>query len=157
MDLGLANKRALITGASRGIGLAIAEGFLREGAQVVLLARTVGSLGECASRVVEQHGSKRLLSLATDCADEDLMTATPFCILPVTGLNHSKIGSGSKGPITRALLQRWSHNVGVNVEQQIKDYGTEVRELQQAGAPTPYQFRSKKRLLKCRSTWGVNR
>lgn len=77
------------------------------------------------------------------CADEAFMTATPFCILPVTGLNHSKIGAGVMGPITKALLKQWSQNVGVDIEQQIKTYSAEVRDLQQSSAPTPYQFRKK--------------
>lgn len=77
------------------------------------------------------------------CADEAFMTATPFCILPVTSLNHSTIGAGSMGPITQELLKQWSQNVGVDIEQQIKDYGSEVIELQKTNAPTPYQFRSK--------------
>ncbi len=77
------------------------------------------------------------------CADEAFMTATPFCILPVTGLNHSQIGSGAMGSITRALLNRWSENVGVDIERQIKDYGVEVQSIQQTKVPTPYQFRRK--------------
>jgi NAD(P)-dependent dehydrogenase (short-subunit alcohol dehydrogenase family) len=42
----LAGKVALITGASRGIGAAVATRFAREGAHVVLAARTVGGLEE---------------------------------------------------------------------------------------------------------------
>ena len=42
----LAGKIALIAGASRGIGAAVAERFAREGAHVVLAARTVGGLEE---------------------------------------------------------------------------------------------------------------
>lgn len=77
------------------------------------------------------------------CADEAFMTATPFCLLPVTGLNHSRIGTGFMGPITRALLDQWSKNVGVDIQRQIQDYGLEVQALQQTNAPTPYQFRRK--------------
>lgn len=70
MNLDLEDKRVLITGASRGIGLAIAEAFLQEGARVVLLARTSASLQEVADRLSAEHGQGRVLSPPIDCADE---------------------------------------------------------------------------------------
>lgn len=73
-------------------------------------------------------------------ADEAFMTATPFCILPTVSLNKIPIGSGKMGPVTRRLLDRWSENVGVDIEQQIRAYGEEVSGLA-SEAPTPYQFR----------------
>ena len=39
MDLGLKNKRVLITGASRGLGKEIAKQFFKEGALLTLIAR----------------------------------------------------------------------------------------------------------------------
>ena len=69
-------------------------------------------------------------------ADESFMTGTPFCMLPVTSINSIPIGNGKRGPIFSKLLSKWSQNVGVDIEGQIKKWNT----LKNDG-PTPYQFR----------------
>ena len=71
-------------------------------------------------------------------ADEAFITGTPFCILPTTRLNSLKIGNGKMGVITTMLLNKWSENVGVNIVEQIKNYGKEVDALKQNDSPTPY-------------------
>lgn len=48
MDLQVAGKRVVVTGGSKGIGLAIAEAFLNEGASVTLVSRDAGRLSEAA-------------------------------------------------------------------------------------------------------------
>jgi NAD(P)-dependent dehydrogenase (short-subunit alcohol dehydrogenase family) len=57
----LVEKVALITGASRGIGAAVAERFAREGAHLVLTARTVGGLEEVDDKVRAAGGSATLV------------------------------------------------------------------------------------------------
>jgi branched-chain amino acid aminotransferase len=75
-------------------------------------------------------------------ADEAFMTGTPFCMLPVTRLNGVAIGDGKVGDRFKALLGRWSGNVGVDVEKQIKTWNaTESGAL--SDAPTPYRFKTK--------------
>ena len=44
MDLGLKDKKALVTGASRGLGYAVARGLLSEGAQVAINSRDENKL-----------------------------------------------------------------------------------------------------------------
>ncbi len=76
-------------------------------------------------------------------ADEAFVTATPFCMLPVTGLNGGALGDGGIGAVYRRLLATWSDNVGLDIEQQIRAYSAEVQDLKSRG-PTPYQFSEKK-------------
>src|ERR671928_225647 len=51
MDLGLAGKVALVSGASRGLGRAAAERLAAEGARVAMSARSAGTLGHAAAAV----------------------------------------------------------------------------------------------------------
>lgn len=62
MDLGLADKVALVSGASNGIGLAIAEGLAAEGAKVMLVARREGPLREAAERIGDAGGTAAWVS-----------------------------------------------------------------------------------------------
>lgn len=50
MDLNLANKVDVVTGASKGIGLAIVRGLIEEGARVVVGASKTSSRASAASR-----------------------------------------------------------------------------------------------------------
>jgi 3-oxoacyl-[acyl-carrier protein] reductase len=68
MDLGLRNKRALVTAASRGLGLASARALGSEGARVAMTARSVDSLAREA-RDIAHAGQTETLPLAMDLCD----------------------------------------------------------------------------------------
>ncbi len=57
-NLPLSGRIALITGASRGIGAAVARRFAAEGAQVILTARTVGGLEEVDDAIRQASGGE---------------------------------------------------------------------------------------------------
>ena len=73
MDLGLNGKRVLVTGASKGIGLAIAQGFAAEGADVSICARNADEVAATVAALkatgVNAHGS------ALDVADGAALAA----------------------------------------------------------------------------------
>jgi 3-oxoacyl-[acyl-carrier protein] reductase len=68
MDLGLTGKRALVTGASKGIGLAIARRMVAEGASVAICARGEARLKE-ASNALSESGAT-VHSAVVDAADQ---------------------------------------------------------------------------------------
>jgi NAD(P)-dependent dehydrogenase (short-subunit alcohol dehydrogenase family) len=73
MDLQLTGKRAVVTGGSRGIGLAIADTLAAEGADIALLARDRARL-EAASQRLRRRG-RRVLALAADTTDDTAVRA----------------------------------------------------------------------------------
>ena len=68
----LANKTALITGASKGIGKATALLFAREGAQLVLLARSLNLLEDLKKEIEETTPAKAIIFRADVSVYEDL-------------------------------------------------------------------------------------
>lgn len=69
MDLGLKNKVAFVAGSSRGIGLAIASGFLAEVAKVVITGRHDAALDAARHTLEARFGQGRLLSVLGDMTD----------------------------------------------------------------------------------------
>ena len=66
MDLGLKGKKAIVTGASRGIGLSIAEALADEGVDLAICARGAEGLEASAKALVTPgfpHAGSRLASL----------------------------------------------------------------------------------------------
>lgn len=71
MDLGLLGKRVLVTGASQGIGKAIALGFLEEGANIIMVSRGLTQLNASADEFKKNYGDNRVISSACDCTNEN--------------------------------------------------------------------------------------
>lgn len=69
MDLGLGGRACVVTGATRGIGLATAERLCREGARVLLVARSPDALEEAASRCAAAGGEASGLELDVTTPD----------------------------------------------------------------------------------------
>jgi 3-oxoacyl-[acyl-carrier protein] reductase len=69
MDLGLTGKRALVTAASKGLGYAVAEKLLAEGARVVICSSDEGRIQAAAARL--RAGGGEVIGIAADLAQAD--------------------------------------------------------------------------------------
>jgi 3-oxoacyl-[acyl-carrier protein] reductase len=70
MDLGLTGKVAMVAGASRGLGYAVARGLAAEGASVSMASRNDSAVAEAAARIGDQTKS-RTLATAVDVQSAD--------------------------------------------------------------------------------------
>src|SRR5215212_11082387 len=71
MDLDLTDKTALVTGSTRGIGLATAIGLAQMGAEVIVNGRDKAAVGEAVAKVQQSTPSAKLHSAAVDLGNAD--------------------------------------------------------------------------------------
>lgn len=124
MELGLKGKSALITGASKGIGLATAHSFAREGISTLYLAaRSVEGLAAAKEALSSQHGTtvhvhamdlsvtENVLRLAKECAEADILV--------------NNAADSSAGPLDQISDQVWRDSLDLK----IFSYVTLTREM----------------------------
>lgn len=108
MELGLNGKVAVVTGASKGIGLQIARTFAREGAHVVLTARTLADVEAAAKSIAGEFGVPTL-GVASDVATAEGCQAVIDAAAGLGGadLLVSNAGTGSNETVMEAPDEKW--------------------------------------------------
>ena len=101
MDLDLRGRRALITGGSRGIGLAVAEALAAEGAAVGLVARDAAGLASATERL-EPRGVPVATAVADVTDTPQLKQAVDHIATALGGLDHLVANAG--GTVGRGNL-----------------------------------------------------
>jgi 3-oxoacyl-[acyl-carrier protein] reductase len=105
MDLGLAGRRVLITGGSKGIGLACAESFAEAGCDVVLVARDPATLAAAADGL----RAKQQVNVATFAADlsRDEERARLHDAHPDVDILVNNAGAIPGGRLSDIPMDRW--------------------------------------------------
>ncbi len=113
----LADRIAVVTGASRGIGRAVALAFACEGAHTILIARTVGGLEELDDEITKLGGSATLVPL--DIADFDALDRLGAQIFERWGKLDVLVANagilGSLTPIPHIEPSEWQSVLDINL------------------------------------------
>jgi NAD(P)-dependent dehydrogenase (short-subunit alcohol dehydrogenase family) len=113
----LSGRIALVTGASRGIGAAVAMRFAAEGAHLVLVARTQGGLEEVDDEIRKLGGAATLLPL--DLAEHEKIDQMAYAIHERFGRLDVLVGNaallGTVTPMGHIEPKEWQRVLDVNL------------------------------------------
>ena len=124
MDLGLTGARALVTGASGGLGLAIADTLAAEGASVALLARGADGL-ERARQQVGRHGTQ-VVTYAVDVTDADSLAAAVDTVAGQLG-GLDRVVANAGGTVGGNLLDSTTGDFGATFALNVGHCVTVIR------------------------------
>jgi NADP-dependent 3-hydroxy acid dehydrogenase YdfG len=113
----LQNKVAVITGASSGIGEAVAYALSAEGAQVALLARRADKL-KGVSETIKKRSGKEALVAVTDVADNASVTAAIAKVKETFGrvdILVNNAGVMYLGTVADAKVEDWKRMIDINI------------------------------------------
>ena len=114
----LAGRIAVITGASRGIGAAVAKRFAAEGAHVILVARTVGGLEEVDDAIRQAGGTPATL-VPQDLREFDAIDRLGASLYERFGHIDVLVGNagvlGTLGPVGHIRPNDWAEVIDINL------------------------------------------
>lgn len=117
MELGLRGKRVFVTASARGIGLAMAEAFLREGARVIMNGRNEDTLKEAAGRLAARYGENIHYHTADMASKEGMDNICAFIRECLGGLDIFIANLGTGRPKSGNALEasEWKRFYDMNV------------------------------------------
>ena len=114
----LTGRLAIVTGARRGIGFAMAEALAQAGADIIGVSATLEASGSAIEQAVTSHG-RRFEAIACDFADVDAVAALGerLAVRPVDILVNNA-GTIERAPAAEHPIELWDRVIQVNLSSQ---------------------------------------
>jgi len=114
MDLQLTDKLALVTGSTKGIGLAIASGLAREGARVIIIGRSEASVNEALANIRQDVPDAKMESFTGDLSSA-VTTDALVELFPAVDILVNNLGIAEPKPFEQIPDEDWRRLFEVNV------------------------------------------
>ncbi|NBB85292.1 MAG: glucose 1-dehydrogenase [Bacteroidetes bacterium] len=134
MDLGLSGKVALVTGASRGIGKAIAAGLAAEGCHVAICARTEKTLTATAEEL-RAHGTD-ILAVPLDLTEQEAPARLVDTVVSRFGrldVVVNNVGGNRRKPFAETTDTDWEDILDLNFKSHVRCTRAAIPHLRAAG------------------------
>ncbi len=142
MDLGLAGRRAVVTGGSKGLGKAISAELMAEGAAVTICSRDSAELeataAELRKRAGADAGSGSVVAMTCDVTEPDQVAAfIEFAISAMGGLDIlvNNAGGARPGQFGTLTDDDWHADIEVKLFSQIRCTRAALPHLRRSSAP----------------------
>lgn len=136
MELGLADKIACVSGSTRGIGLAVAEALLREGARVAISGRTADGVTKAAAGLGARWGKDRVLGHRGDLTQEGVIAEFLSAVVQTWGgldIVVANLGSGAGVKGWQVDTAEWTRLLDLNLVGSARLASGAVTELKKRG------------------------
>lgn len=136
MDLGLKSKRALVTGASRGLGFATALALAKEGCKVAINSRDEGKIKSAAENIASETGME-VYGLAGDIGKEDTIQSLVEATVESLGgldLLVTNAGGPPPGPFETHDEAAWRIAVDLSLMSHVRLIRTALPYLRESDA-----------------------
>jgi 3-oxoacyl-[acyl-carrier protein] reductase len=128
MDLGLSGKKAVITGATKGIGRSVAETLLAEGVSVAICARDAAGV---EAAVEEMSALGNVFGASVDAADGDAVEAWVASAAEQLGGIDIYVHNTSGKPARK--IENWINNFNIDLMAMVRGVGAASEALSEGG------------------------
>ncbi|MFN0027497.1 MAG: SDR family NAD(P)-dependent oxidoreductase [Acidimicrobiales bacterium] len=123
MDVRLDGRTAIITGASLGLGRAMAAEFARSGANVALLARTAATLDQAVADISAESPGVKVIGVACDVSDGAALAEAHASVVAALGtidIVVNNAGTSAARPFEDSSDEDWQHDLDLKLMAAIR-------------------------------------